>query len=162
MAKTRFLLPVAALALLTACNPLSFDPQVSYPGFEVGRATVTGTDPMWLEARVAGAADHPIYALAAVRQPDVQGPTARSCDQAGETVPCEVVLGDVRQPGQTVLEDGGAWLPLMTLWPDETVEIWLVCIDPVTNDLSCPDSLRLELRTVDDEGTLAGDLSVES
>src|SRR5690606_24063497 len=112
---------MAALVVLTACNPLTFDPQVSFPGFEVGRARITSSAPVWVEARVTGADGHAIYALGAVRHADLTGPLTRACIAAGETVPCEDVLGDVRQPDQSVLAGDGSWSRLLTVWPDEVV-----------------------------------------
>lgn len=159
MAKVRQLIVVVvALVAVTACNPLSFDPQVSYPGFEVGGVRVSGTDRMWIEGRVTGTDGYAIYAMALIDRDEFVGPAERSCAQGASTVACTQTSTDVRQPGQVVL-DGGSPDRLMEVWPDEVVSVWLVCVDEVTQDLSCPDGLRLELRTVDDAGALVGDLA---
>lgn len=54
MGRIRRLGLVLVLGLVTACNPISFDPQVSYPGFEVGRVQVTGPQSAWIESSVTG------------------------------------------------------------------------------------------------------------
>lgn len=160
MSRIRLLVVAVASLLLVACNPLTFDPQVSYPGFEVGRVTVTGTDPMWIEGAVSGTDGYAIYALALVHDEELTGPTDRACVVAGLVEPCVDSLSDVRTPSQTVLTDDGSWGPMMTVWPDEVVEIWLVCIDEATQDLACPDSLRLRVRTTDDAGNPVGDITL--
>lgn len=160
MRMIRRVVVVAASLVLAACNPLTFDPQVSYPGFEVGRVTVTADDPVWIEGAVTGTDGYVIYALALVHDEERTGPTDRSCVVAGDVEPCLDTLSDVRTPTQTVLTADGSRGRLMTVWPEEDVEIWLVCIDEATEDLACPDSLRLKVRTTDEAGNPVGDISL--
>jgi hypothetical protein len=64
----------------------------------------------------------------------------------------------VHVPSQVVVPgDASKYEPLMTLWPNETVDVALVC-DDGTGQLGCPDTVRLALRTRDGAGHIAGDL----
>jgi hypothetical protein len=85
----------------------------------------------------------------------------RSCAGAGgAAVECVVTPGDVRMPNQRVVPgDGSRYVRLMTVWSGEPVEIVLVCVDPDTQELGCPEAMRAALRTVDNGGTLIGDLT---
>lgn len=100
--------------------------------------------------------------MSLVRQADLTGPSTRLCIGPGGAVPCIESATDVRLPGQTVLPADGSWRRLMAVWPDEVVEVWLVCIDETTQDLVCPDSLRLRVRTVDDTGALVGHVAASA
>ena len=65
---------VTAVLLLAACNPVEFDPQVSYPGFEQGLVRYSGPSVAWLDAGVSGTAGHVVYAMALVRNEHLTGP----------------------------------------------------------------------------------------
>ena len=92
---------VTAVLLLAACNPVEFDPQVSYPGFEQGLVRYSGPSVAWLDAGVSGTAGHVVYAMALVRNEHLTGPRDRLCIGGGDAiVPCIDTGVDVRQPSQ--------------------------------------------------------------
>jgi len=60
---------------------------------------------------------------------------------------------------RTVPGDGSLAVRLMSVFSAERVQIILVCVDPVSQDLDCPEALRTEIRAVDPGGTRIGDLT---
>ena len=47
---------------------------------------------------------------------------------------------------------------LMTVWSGETAQVALVCVDPETQELGCPNTVRTRLSVVDEDGRRVGDL----
>ena len=153
---------VTAVLLLAACNPVEFDPQVSYPGFEQGLVRYSGPSVAWLDAGVSGTAGHVVYAMALVRNEHLTGPRDRLCIGGGDAiVPCIDTGVDVRQPSQRLLPADGSMGRLLEVSPGEVVDVWLVCIDEATQDLSCPEELRLRVGAVDDGANRVGDLTLD-
>jgi hypothetical protein len=163
LARSRpILVVVTALAvalILAACNPLITDPVSQGGEQELSSARYSGPDAVWLEVAATGAPSHLVFVLAGVKPADLTGPTARSCAGAAGVEPCTVVTGHVLSTQRGVAGDGSAYVALITLWFEEIVRVTTVCVDPVTNELGCPDGLRVKLRTVDGYGALAGDLT---
>ncbi len=72
-------------------------------------------------------------------------------------VDCVPFGTDIGMPNQRVVPgDGSAFVRMMTIESSETVEVVLVCVDPTTQDLGCPASLRAALRTAGGVGVLVG------
>jgi hypothetical protein len=157
----RALLTVAVALCLAACNPLFIDPTSVGGELETTGARYEGPSSAWVEISVRGASAHTVYALALIELGDLEGPQSRAClDSVGATVECAVTQLDVRMPDQrVVLGDGSSFVGLMTIWSGEPVQIVLVCVDPDTQELGCPGSLRAALRAVDGTGALVGDLT---
>lgn len=151
----KVLLAIVVLGL-AACNPLISDP-VSVGGeLEETSGRYVGPDAAWLDVAVSGAPSHNVFALALINNSDLHGPSERSCAST-TVVPCDVTVSDVRMTNQrTVAGDGSQRVRLMTIWSDETVQIVLVCVDPETQELGCPSSLRSALRATDDDGNPVG------
>ncbi len=101
-----------------------------------------------------------MFALALVATANLEGPTARSCSEAGGAVEaCAVTVNSVQMGDQRIVPgDGTQFVRLMTVWPEEIVDLVLVCVDPATEELGCPSTLRTSTRAVDDSGTSIGDL----
>jgi hypothetical protein len=154
------LLAAVGCVLLAACNPLPVDP-TGFDDVDAASARYTGPDGAWFEVSVSGAEDYVVLLLGAIRAANVTGPTVRPCMGAGDAVvDCLAPPGSIQTPTQLdVPGDGSAYQRLMTLWPDEVAEVWIVCIDTTTNELHCPDGMRAKLRTVDETGALVGDLA---
>ena len=75
-------------------------------------------------------------------------------------VPCTLTASDIRMPNQqTVPGDGSESVPLMQVWSEETARLVLVCVDPDTQELGCPPTLRAALTTVDDQHQRVGALA---
>jgi len=143
-------------AALGACNPLLTDPVSQGGELETTSARYAGPSHAWLEVAVSGAGDDTVYALAIVRVPDGQDPTPHDCAGPGDTIVDCIAFGtNIGMPNQRVVPgDGSAFVRMMTLESGETVEIVLVCVDPATQDLGCPATVRAALRTVDHQGAL--------
>ncbi len=124
-------------------------------------ARYSGPPDSWIEIAVSGAPSHAVYAFAVIRNEDLTGGTARDCaGSGGVVVPCTLTALSVQTPDQRLVAgDGSEFVRLITMWPDERVGIVLVCVDPVTQELGCPTTLRTALRAVDDAGVLAGALT---
>jgi hypothetical protein len=156
----RVLIVIAAFVACAACNPLTTDPVTVGGEFDETAATYTGPSPAWLQIAVSGAPDHRVYALALVLERDRVGPGQRLCGGPTGPVECIVTRSDVRTPNQRVVPGNGSRLVrLMTVWSGERVQVALVCVDPDTQELGCPEALRATLQTVDPGGTLIGDLT---
>jgi hypothetical protein len=154
----RMIVVSSACLVLAACNPLLSDP-VSVGGeLDQTAARYAGPPAAWTEVLVSGATEDDVFAFALVRDDARHGPAERSCAGPEDVaVPCDVTLHDVRMPNQrTVPGDASRYVRLMTVWPDETIDVVLVCVDRATNELGCPTSLRVALRTVDDGGARTG------
>ena len=76
-------------------------------------------------------------------------------------MPCIDTGVDVRQPSQRLLPADGSMGRLLEVSPGEVVDVWLVCIDEATQDLSCPEDLRLRVGAVDDGANRVGDLTLD-
>ena len=150
----------AAAIAVSACNPLLGDPVTVGGEFDQVGARYSGPADTWTELAVFGASSHTVYALAVVLEEDLTGPLERDCmDPAGTVAPCLPTVAFLGMPNQRVVPgDGSAYVRLMTVWPGERVGIVLVCVDPSTQELGCPPSLRTALRAVDDTGARVGDL----
>ena len=144
---------------VAACNPLVTDPASVGGEFDETAVVYSGPGGVWLQASVTGAPDAIVYGFALIFNADLHGPTVRSC--GGDTVTqCDVTALDVRMPQQVVVAPYGAPpTRLMTVWPGETIQVALVCVDPDTQALGCPPSLRLVLHTFDEDGNRAGVLA---
>lgn len=155
------LMMVAACVVVTAaaCNPLISAPVDVGAGneIEVSAVRYSGPPGVWLEAAATGAPGRVVYASALIPRASLTGPVERSC--GGITVaPCEVNVVDVRSQQRVLPQGGSAFARLMTIWPDETIQIVVVCVEPVTQELGCPPSLRLTLQARNEAGTRTGDL----
>jgi hypothetical protein len=156
-ATKRCLLVLVAVAGLAACNPLLTDPESIGGEQDETAVAYRGPSNRWLAVAVDGAPDHRVYALALVLDRDRTGPSERRC--AGPVRPCVVTTSDVRMPDQRLVPgDGSRVVRLMTVWSGETAQLVLVCVDPDTQELGCPAALRAEVRVVDGDGALVGDL----
>jgi hypothetical protein len=154
----RALLAIVAGLGLCSCNPLISDPVSRGGELEQTAARYTGPAHAWLEVAVTGAPEHAVYAFALIENRDLHGPAQRSCGGA-VVVPCEVTASDVRMPNQRLLAgDGSQSVRLMTVWSGETVQVVLVCIDPDSQELGCPTTVRTVLTAVDAQRRRVGDL----
>jgi hypothetical protein len=148
------------VVVIAGCNPLLGDPVTIGGELDRTSARYSGPPAAWIEVSVSGAASHTVYALALVADADLHGPASRSCiDAGGAVVPCAITAAGVQTPEQRVVPgDGTKFVRLMTVWPGETVVLVLVCVDPATQELGCPATLRTATRSVDESGALVGDL----
>ena len=149
-------LTVAVLLGAVACNPIVTDTESL--GGELDQTAVRYAGPAgsWLDAAVTGSAGRTVYGFALISNADLRGPTARSC--GGDPVPaCVATPSDLRMTQQRIVpEPGTAPVRLMTVWSGERIQVVLVCVEPVTEELGCPPTLRLVLRATDDGGAPAG------
>jgi hypothetical protein len=156
------------LVLAAGCNPVQpvlyrFDVFPLFPEFW-GAADYDGPPEAWVEVSVSGAGGLDVFLYAGVHRSLQTGPTDRWCaDQiTGELYPCFV--GESRLIAFTVapaVDDPAFVRPTVTIWPGERVSVQVRCEDPGPGGLGlpCPDSLRIELRTVDWDGDLVGELA---
>ena len=151
---------IGALVVLVGCNPLLGDPVAVGGELDRTAARYTGPPAAWIELAVSGSSEHTVFALALVATANLEGPTARSCSEAGGAVEaCAVTVNSVQMGDQRIVPgDGTQFVRLMTVWPEEIVDLVLVCVDPATEELGCPSKLRTSTRAVDDSGTSIGDL----
>jgi hypothetical protein len=142
-----------ALVLLTACNPIQKGLTRS-GGLSGVTVTYDGPAGAWLEVSVAGASGFDVRFRALVW---LNGVGERSCRDAttGAVEPCEF---------EQVLV-ASDWYPLAegfrsTVSPHDG-DAPIVEFECRQNGslVSCPDAVRVTLRTVDDDGDLVGDLT---
>jgi hypothetical protein len=156
--KKRALTVVVLMIALAACNPLVTDPASIGGEFDQTAARYGGPDAAWVEVTVLGAPDHEVFAFALINNDDLHGPTARSCSLS-TVVPCDVTPSDVRMPNQRLVSgDGSESLRLITVWSGETFQVILVCVDPETQELGCPETVRTLFSVVDEGGARVGTL----
>jgi hypothetical protein len=143
----------AALVLLTACNPLSKTATPTGVGFASVSADYSGPDGAWLEVAVAGTGGYDVRYTAAIW---LGQDGARTCRDAatGAVEPCQLIDAFVLSDIYTASTTRRA-----TISPLDGDEVLLqfTCRQGGTL-VDCP-TLRVDLRTVDDDGELVGDLS---
>jgi hypothetical protein len=143
----------AALVLLTACNPIQKG--LTRSG-ELAAVTVTYDGPAgaWLEVAVAGTSGVDVRFRALVW---LNGVGERSCRDAvtGAVEPCEF----------TQVLVASDWYPVVdgyrsTVSPHDG-DAPIIEFECRRNGaaVTCPDAIRVSLRTVDDDGDLVGDLT---
>lgn len=163
----RSVIAIASLVIVglvaSACNPLTTDPVPVGGEFDLTSARYgPGPEGAWFEVAVTGATPFSVYALADVGPDDRTGPLTRACAGEAGPEPCYIATGHVQSTQRMVPQNTTgrlAFVRLITLWPEEVVGLVLVCVEPATQELGCPDSLRARLRMVDDGGNLVGDLT---
>jgi hypothetical protein len=159
------MLAISAGLLLTACNPIATDPVSQGGELEETIVRYTGPPAAWIETATTGADAFDIFLLASIRNEDLQGPATRNCiDTAGRVTECTKSQFFVQTPNQRTIptSDPRRRVRLITVWENEPVSLILVCIDPATQELGCPNQLRTRIRAVDDAGALIGDLALAS
>ena len=148
-------LALAGVIVLSACNPLS-QPAVDPETGGRANASVTYEGPAaWLQVSIRGTDGYGVRFKAGV-----PGVPPRTCAEAttGAPTPCEVV-GDFLASSWHYPANGGesAWWPTVQIKNGEWASILLDCTY-ATVQVACPASARIVARTVNDEGTLVGDL----
>lgn len=155
--RRRWALPVvaaaAALVLLTACNPIQ--KQLTRSG-DLTAVTVTydGPSGAWLEVSSTGGAGFDVRHRSLIW---LNGVGERSCRDAatGAVEPCEFMKVLVSSDWFPATD---AYRATISPHDGDQVIVEFECRQSGTT-VACPDSIRVNLRTVDDDGDLVGDLT---
>jgi hypothetical protein len=151
-ARTLVVAAGAALVLLTACNPLTRTATPTGAGHASAAAGYAGPAGAWLEVAVAGTDGYDVrYEVAIWLGRD----GARTCRDAttGAVEPCQLV--DAFVVSDTYPATAARRATISPLDGDE-IRVLFTCRQGGAI-VTCP-TLRVELRTVDGDGDLIGDL----
>jgi hypothetical protein len=152
----------AALAL-SACNPITMFASELAPQEYYAYGWYAGPPEAWMEAAVSGAPGIDVWVAGGVERSFMTGPADRWCTSSvdGSVVPCSgndfVVFNDDVQ--WVPANDGATFVRLITVYDEEPAEVFAMCTSQETwEQIPCPGSLEITIRTVGWDGQLVGDL----
>jgi hypothetical protein len=156
-------LGAAGVILLSACNPISQEPQTFGPSWSTAKLIYDGPADAWIQTGVKGTSGYQVQTRTAVWVPNPTDPAPpRTCGSATDrtaVVTChadypEFPYTDLHQAD---LDAAGTYWPAIVVHPGEQFQVMVYCSkDGVT--VTCPPGTKVEARSVTDAGTLVGDL----
>lgn len=160
--RTLSLLAAPAALVLTACNPLTIAPTVLDTNVYGAPAWYAGPPEGWIEATTTGTWGYEVAVVAGVQTEQLVGPADRWCaTPSSGVVPCGVDADAVFTPEVAYVNgdpEVQGWTRLITVYPDEGVEVLIGCRNVFTGAFGCPDGTEVTIRTVTEAGELVGDL----
>ncbi len=110
----------------------------------------------------ACACPHTHGGCAGIQTEQLAGPADRWCaSPSSGIVPCAVDTDGVFSPEVFRVNGDPAvqgWTRLITVYPDDGVEVLVACRNAFTGAIGCPSDIEVTVRTVSDAGDLVGDL----
>lgn len=150
-----------AAVVLSACNPLTITPTQLDTNVYGAPAYYAGPPEGWVEATTEGTWGYDVALIAGVQFEQLAGPADRWCaTPSGSIAACAVDDIGVYSPTFVVNGDPAVqgWTRLMTVYPDDGVEVLVQCRNAFTGALGCPSGTTVTMRTVTQAGELVGDL----
>ncbi len=150
-------LGLAAVGLLSACNPLSQPASIAGTSHANATVTYTGPAPAWLQVGVTGADGYGVKLRAGV-----PGVPPRTCADpvTGAATPCVVIADYLASAYHFPAKGHNAdFWPTVQIRSGEWASILVDC-SYATAAVTCPATTKIVARTVDDNGALIGDLAV--
>jgi hypothetical protein len=151
------------IVLLSACNPISQEPQIPGVDFATTKLIYDGPADAWIEVGVSGIGGYQVQTETAVWVPNPGNPPVpRACTSATDrtaVVTCNMGYAEFPHTDhhQADLDPAGTYWPTILVHPGEHFEVHTYCT-PRGDGRACPPGLKVEARSVDDAGKLIGDL----